>query len=81
MLSCEGKITAEECAKVLQSFQLNKAPGNDGIPVEFYIKFWPIISELFINCANECFRQKRRNVVLAESSCNHLLKREKIVHF
>ena len=55
MLSCEGKITAEECAKVLQSFQLNKAPGNDGIPVEFYIKFWPIISELFINCANECF--------------------------
>ena len=42
MLSCEGKITAEECAKVLQSFQLNKAPGNDEIPVEFYIKFWQI---------------------------------------
>ena len=55
MLSCEGKITAEECAKILQSFQLNKAPGNDGIPVEFYIKFWPIISEVFINFANECF--------------------------
>ena len=48
MLSCEGKITAEECAKILQSFQLNKAPGNDGIPVEFYIKFWPIISELLL---------------------------------
>ena len=31
MLSCEGKITFEESAKVLESFQNNKAPGNDGI--------------------------------------------------
>ena len=42
-LSCKGKITLEECAKVLESFQNNKAPppplGNDGIPVEFYKAF------------------------------------------
>ena len=63
MISCEGNITVEECAKVLQSFQLNKTPGNDGIPVEFYIKFWQIISEPFINCANECF-------VKGEMSCS-----------
>ena len=44
MLSCEGKITLEECGKVLESFQNNKAPGNDGIPVEFYKQFWPLIS-------------------------------------
>ena len=57
MLSCEGKITLEECAKVLESFQNNKAPGNDGIPVEFYKTFWPLISEPFINCVNECFEK------------------------
>ena len=45
MLSCEGKITLEECTKALESFQNNKAPGNDGIPVEFYKNFWPLISE------------------------------------
>ena len=57
MLSCEGKISLEECAKVLESFQNNKAAGNDGMPVELYKKFWPLISEPFINCVNECFEK------------------------
>ena len=58
MLSCEGKITFEESARVLESFQNNKAPGNDGIPVQYFTKdFWPLISEPFINCVNECFEK------------------------
>ena len=35
-VSCEGKITSNECDKALETFQLHKAPGNDGIPIEFY---------------------------------------------
>ena len=54
-ITCEGKITSEECALLLDSFQNNKTPGNDGIPIEFYRKFWPLISESFIQCANDCF--------------------------
>ena len=46
-LSCEGKITSEECALILENFQNNKSPGNDGIPVEFYRKFWQLLSEPF----------------------------------
>ena len=42
----------------LDSFQNNKTPGNDGIPLEFYRKFWPLISEPFIQCANECFEKR-----------------------
>ena len=38
-VSCEGKITSEECALLLESFANNKSPGNDGIPIEFYRKF------------------------------------------
>ena len=57
MLSCEGKITSKECEKALETFQLNKAPGNDGIPIEFYKTFWSLISEPFIRCANECFEK------------------------
>ena len=52
-LSCEGSITEEECVKALQSFQGNKAPGNDGLSIEFYSKLWEIISEPFVNCVNE----------------------------
>ena len=56
-LSCEGKITSEECALILECFQNNKTPGKDGIPIEFYKKFWPLISEPFIQCINECFEK------------------------
>ena len=56
-LSCEGAISREECASALDSFQNNKTPGNDGIPIEFYRKFWPIIGESFSKCANECFQK------------------------
>ena len=80
MLSCEGKISLEECAKVLESFQKNKAAGNDGIPVELYKKFWPLISEPFINCVNECFEkgemsssQKQAVITLIERKGNIVL--------
>ena len=55
--SCEGKITSEECASLLECFQNNKTPGNDGIPIEFYKRCWPLISEPFIQCINECFEK------------------------
>ena len=61
-LSCERKITLNECAKALKTFQLNKAPGNNGIPIEFYKTFWSLISEPFIRCANECFEKVKCQV-------------------
>ena len=56
-MSCEDEITLEECALILESFQNNKTPANDGIPIEFYKKFWPLLCEPFIRCANECFEK------------------------
>ena len=56
-LSCEGAISPQECASAIDSFQNNKTPGNDGILIEFYRKFWPIISDSFSKCANECFKK------------------------
>ena len=55
--SCEGKISSEECFRLLDTFQDNKTPGNDGIPIEFYKKFWPLITNCFIRCVNECFEK------------------------
>ena len=37
---CEGEITIEECTNAIFKMKLNKAPGLDGLSVEFYIKFW-----------------------------------------
>ena len=45
-LSCEGRITIEECVKALNTFENGKTPGNNGIPTEFYKTFWSCIGEL-----------------------------------
>ena len=59
---CEGKISVSECHKLLDSFQNNKTPGNDGMPIEFYKKFWSLISDPFINSINECFEKGEMSV-------------------
>ena len=33
--ACEGNIILEECELIIETFSYNKAPGNDGIPIEF----------------------------------------------
>jgi exonuclease III len=49
---CEGLISDIECKKVLKSMKNNKAPGNDGITVEFYKVFWNDISRVFLDSIN-----------------------------
>ena len=49
---CEGLITVEEAYKILNSFDRNKTPGNDGLPVEFYVKFWDIWGVHLVNSYN-----------------------------
>ena len=56
--SCEGKITIEECEGILGSFQMGKTPGNDGIPIEFYKTFWPLIGDYMVKSFNEAYDNK-----------------------
>ena len=37
--SLEGPLSYEECKNVLESFQNDKSPGEDGFTVEFYKSF------------------------------------------
>ena len=32
-----------------------KSPGSDGLPMEFYVKFWPILGTGFVNVLNSCY--------------------------
>ena len=53
---CEGEISLEELKAVLDSFQNNKSPGNDGIPIEFYKVCWDLISDSFRKCVKESYK-------------------------
>ena len=55
--SCEGEITLKECETILLFFKTGKTPGNDGIPVEFYRVFWPLLGKL-VESFNEAYNKK-----------------------
>lgn len=44
---CDQIISMEEIEQSLQDAQLNRAPGMDGLPVEFYKTFWPKIKKMY----------------------------------
>ena len=37
----EGQLTIEECSNSVFQIELSKAPGIDGLTVEFYRTCWP----------------------------------------
>ena len=50
MLSCEGKVTQEECLKALNEFKNEKSPGTDGLQAEFYKHFWEELHTDMLQC-------------------------------
>ena len=52
---CKGRLTYNECYRSLLTFQTGKAPGNDGLTVEFCKVFWPLLGNLVVDCLNEAY--------------------------
>lgn len=42
--ACEDVLSVKECFAALQGMARRKVPGCDGLPMEFYCKFWSILS-------------------------------------
>ena len=53
--SCEGPLTYEEAKEAISLMQNNKTPRSDGLPAEFYKKFFPLFGHDFIQMINLCF--------------------------
>ena len=50
-VSCRWR---NECLSVLQGMDHRKAPGNDGLPMEFYVKFWDVLGSDLMRVLNFC---------------------------
>jgi hypothetical protein len=67
--SIEGKISYHECNTVITHLKVNKSPGLDGIPSEFYMKFWNKIGNIVVDSFNEGYddgkllESQRRSVI------------------
>ena len=53
--SCEGLLSVEECFEALTGMARRKAPGLDGLPAEFYLKFWSVLGQDLVEVLNSCY--------------------------
>ena len=56
-LSCDGLLSADECHSALLGMAKRKAPGSDGLPMEFYVKFWDVLGDDLVCVLNSCYRE------------------------
>lgn len=66
-------LTFEECLSALLGMARRKALGNDGFPMEFYLKFWHILGSDLVDVLNACFA----NIGRKNTMCSNF--RENIV--
>ena len=61
---CENHLTIEECSNVVKKFNMNKAPGHDGLCGEFYQTFWNDISSLVVNSFNYSLTEVNFDIII-----------------
>ena len=54
---CEGTLALSELTASVKSLNNNRAPGPDGLTVEFYAKFWDLLGPLLLDVINFCFSE------------------------
>ena len=52
---CEGLLSLGECHSALLGMARRKAPGSDGLPMEFYIRFWEVLDQDLAYVLNACY--------------------------
>ena len=66
---CEGPLSLEECFTALKEMARRKAPGVDGLPMEFHLKFWDVLGPELVEVLNCCWgrgylaKSQRRGVI------------------
>ena len=67
--ACVGLLSVDECFAALRGMARRKAPGSDGLPMEFYLKFWGLLGSDLVRVLNSCFsvgrlsRSQRKGVI------------------
>ena len=53
----EGRLTYDECKKILETFQNDEASGEDRFTVEFYTYFFELLGNDLIASFNEAYEE------------------------
>jgi hypothetical protein len=55
---CDRKVDKDEVLSSLRKLSSGKAPGVDGLTVEFYKTFWPSIGDAYVDLLLDCLESK-----------------------
>ena len=58
----EGLLTYDECKQVLETFQNDKSPGEDGFTVEFYKFFFELLGHNLVESFNEAYETNELSI-------------------
>uniref|UniRef100_A0A670ZBU0 Uncharacterized protein n=1 Tax=Pseudonaja textilis TaxID=8673 RepID=A0A670ZBU0_PSETE len=72
----EGNITMMELTEALKKQNVGKAPGPDGLPVEFYKTFQEILNLHLLEVMNEVMSKKRIPKTWSEAYITLILKED-----
>ena len=56
-ISCEGELSAAECFESLKTMEMDRSPGTDGLPAEFYKVFLNDVSTHLLASLNSSFSE------------------------
>ena len=72
---CEGPLTFAECKAALDGMPHGKTPGLDGLPTEFYQRFWPLMGQDYVDTMNYCYTSGRLSASQRSGLITLLFKR------
>lgn len=53
--NCEGLLSVSECLAALKGMAHNKAPGCDGLPIKFYLRFGSVLGADLVSVLNSAW--------------------------
>ena len=73
--SCDGPFTEDELRASVRGMARGKAPGLDGLPLEFYLSFWHLIAPDLLSVLNFSFRDGYFSISLRSGVITLLFKK------
>ena len=73
----DEEINAEECYLAMKSMKYGKAPGCDGLSIEFYDIFWDLLAPVLVNLYQKCIDNGLLNRTARLGLISLILKKDK----
>ena len=74
--ACEGALLLDEATEAVGLSNRNKAPGPDGLSVEFYLTFWSRLGPLLVEVFNEGLRASELSDSMKTSTTRLVYKKD-----